>query len=58
MIKLLKSILPANHETTRVIEVLESMELLEWVKALVITGTALIVLPMVILIWDVREAIA
>lgn len=58
MTKLLKYLLPNSHSTRRVIDVLNSMNLIEFTAGLCVIAGALIVLPMVILLWDVRGAIA
>lgn len=58
MIKLLKQIRLANHGMDRAIEVLGTMSIFEFIKSMVITGLALIVLPMLVLIWDVKGGIA
>lgn len=58
MIKFLKNILPANHGTDRALEVLGTMSICEFITSIVITGLALIVLPMLVLIWDVKGGIA
>lgn len=58
MSKLLKYLLPNSHSSRRVIDVLNSMNLIEFTAGLCVIAGTLIVLPMVILLWDVRGAIA
>ncbi|MCC2603041.1 hypothetical protein [Sphingopyxis yananensis] len=58
MKKLLKHLLPDNHSTRIVMDVLDRTDLIEFTKGLFVTALGLFVLPMLFLMWEVRDVIA
>ncbi|MCC2602558.1 hypothetical protein [Sphingopyxis yananensis] len=58
MKKLLKHLLPDNHSTRIVMDVLNRTDLIEFTKGLLVTALGLFVLPMLFLMWEVRDVIA
>lgn len=58
MKKLLKHLLPDNHSTRIVMDVLDRTDLIEFTMGLLVTALGLFVLPMLFLMWEVRDVIA